>query len=70
MWPSGTGDLKMRSLAPVRSTSVEMEVSMRAAEIGSMSALRSVADMALSMNIGRLAAIMHASAWPCSCKGG
>mmetsp|Transcript_13513 Transcript_13513/g.41018 ORF Transcript_13513/g.41018 Transcript_13513/m.41018 type:complete len:272 (+) Transcript_13513:570-1385(+) len=61
VYTSGTGDLKMRSQAPVKSTSTEMDVSMRARSIGSMLAWRSTADMALSMNIGRLFAAMHAS---------
>eukprot|EP00966_Prymnesium_polylepis_P264634 6113259-Prymnesium_polylepis.1 len=56
VYTSGIGDLKMRSFAPVRSTSVEMVASIRALWIGSTSALRSVADMALRQNIGRLAA--------------
>mmetsp|Transcript_17196 Transcript_17196/g.56180 ORF Transcript_17196/g.56180 Transcript_17196/m.56180 type:complete len:218 (-) Transcript_17196:679-1332(-) len=60
VYTSGTGDLKTRSHAPVRSTSVVMDESMRERSMGSRSALRSADDMALSMNIGRFLAAMHA----------
>mmetsp|Transcript_17197 Transcript_17197/g.56186 ORF Transcript_17197/g.56186 Transcript_17197/m.56186 type:complete len:218 (-) Transcript_17197:679-1332(-) len=61
VYTSGTGDLKTRSHAPVRSTSVEMDASIREREMGSMLALRTAADIALSMNMGRFLAAMHAS---------
>mmetsp|Transcript_17198 Transcript_17198/g.56192 ORF Transcript_17198/g.56192 Transcript_17198/m.56192 type:complete len:218 (-) Transcript_17198:679-1332(-) len=61
VYTSGTGDLKMRSHAPVRSTSVVMDESIRDRSIESMSTLRSAADIALSMNMGRFLAAMHAS---------
>merc|ERR1719199_393877 len=65
VYTSGTGDLKMRSHAPVRSTSVEMVVSTRARSIESICASRRLADIALRQNIGRLDAAMHAS----TCSG-
>mmetsp|Transcript_44599 Transcript_44599/g.60957 ORF Transcript_44599/g.60957 Transcript_44599/m.60957 type:complete len:214 (-) Transcript_44599:539-1180(-) len=66
VYTRGTGDLKTRSFAPVRSTSVEMLASMRERSMGWRSVMRTLADMALSMNIGRLAAFMHASACDCA----
>mmetsp|Transcript_9437 Transcript_9437/g.16103 ORF Transcript_9437/g.16103 Transcript_9437/m.16103 type:complete len:214 (-) Transcript_9437:870-1511(-) len=62
VYSSGMGDLKMRSLAPVRSTSTEMEASILAASMGLMSALRSVAETADRQNIGRLDAAIVLSA--------
>ena len=64
----GMGDLKMRSLAPVRSTRLEIDWSMRAECIGLMFALRRVADMALRQNMGRFFASMTASACSCAIK--
>ena len=66
VYTRGMGDLKMRSLAPVRSTRLEIDWSMRAECIGLMFALRSVADIALRQNMGRFFASMTASA--CSCE--
>ena len=68
LYTSGMGDLKMRSLAPVRSTRLEIDWSMRAECIGLMFALRSVADIALRQNMGRFFASMTASACSCASK--
>mmetsp|Transcript_23257 Transcript_23257/g.34791 ORF Transcript_23257/g.34791 Transcript_23257/m.34791 type:complete len:229 (-) Transcript_23257:393-1079(-) len=62
VYTRGMGDLKIRSLAPVRSTSVVIDESIRARSMGFRSASRMLADMALKQNMGRLLAAMHASA--------